>query len=97
MLWQRKACKLFFYEFGALLKEIQESYKAGAEASELNLLAPVYETGALALDGAGAVRPTEWVRDTVTQIIGSRYNQEKLTSFTTNFFEFATCAFGRHS
>jgi len=74
-----------FYEFGALLKEIQNSYNPVSRASEQQVLAPVYETEALVLDELGASKPTDWVRDTMMQIIGTRYNERRLTIFTTNY------------
>ncbi|MCA1642351.1 MAG: ATP-binding protein [Acidobacteria bacterium] len=51
-----------FYEFGALLKEIQESYNAPAQTSETKVLAPVYEAKVLVLDELGASKPTDWLR-----------------------------------
>ena len=74
-----------FYEFGALLKEIQNSYNPVSQTSELKVLASVYETELLVLDELGAVKPTDWVRDTMMQIIGTRYNDRRLTIFTTNY------------
>ncbi len=74
-----------FYEFGALLKGIQNSYNTVSRTSELEVLAPVYETEVLVLDELGAVKPTDWVRDTLRQIIGTRYNDRRLTIFTTNY------------
>jgi DNA replication protein DnaC len=82
-----KGIPCLFYEFGALLKEIQNSYNPVSQTSELKVLAPVYETEVLVLDELGAVKPTDWVRDTMMQIIGSRYNERKLTIFTTNYGE----------
>ena len=76
-----------FYEFGALLKEIQNSYNPVSQASELKVLAPVYETEVLVLDELGASKPTDWVRDTMMQIIGTRYNERRLTIFTTNYLD----------
>jgi DNA replication protein DnaC len=76
-----------FYEFGALLKEIQNSYNPVSQTSELNVLGPVYETEVLVLDELGAVKPTDWVRDTMMQIINTRYNDRKLTLFTTNYLD----------
>jgi DNA replication protein DnaC len=76
-----------FYEFGALLKKIQESYNARAQTSELKELAPVYEAEVLVLDELGASKPTDWVRDTMMQIINARYNDQKLTVFTTNYLD----------
>lgn len=74
-----------FYEFGALLKEIQNSYNPVSQVSELKVLAPVYETEVLVLDELGASKTTDWVRDTMMQIIGTRYNDQRLTIFTTNY------------
>ncbi|MBK7706194.1 MAG: ATP-binding protein [Acidobacteria bacterium] len=76
-----------FYEFGALLKEIQDSYNPSTQTSELKVLAPILETEILVLDEIGASKPTEWVRDTMAHIINSRYNDRKLTIFTTNYLD----------
>jgi DNA replication protein DnaC len=80
-----KGVPCLFYEFGALLKKIQESYNAHAQTSEMKVLAPVLETEVLVLDELGASKPTDWVRDTMMQIINARYNDRKLTLFTTNY------------
>ena len=74
-----------FCEFGSLLKEIQDSYNPISKSSELKVLAPIYETELLVLDELGATIPTDWVRDTMYQIINKRYNDRKLTIFTTNY------------
>ena len=74
-----------FCEFGSLLKEIQESYNPISKSSELKVLAPIYQTDVLVLDELGATSPTDWVRDTMYQIINKRYNDQKLTIFTTNY------------
>jgi DNA replication protein DnaC len=76
-----------FSEFGALLKEIQDSYNPISKSSELKVLAPIYQTDVLVLDELGATVPTDWVRDTMYQIINKRYNDNKLTIFTTNYFD----------
>jgi DNA replication protein DnaC len=82
-----KGIPCLFYEFGALLKEIQNSYNPVSQVSELKVLAPVYETEVLVLDELGASKPTDWVRDTMMQIIGTRYNERRLTIFTTNYLD----------
>jgi DNA replication protein DnaC len=74
-----------FYEFGTLLKEIQDSYNPNTKTSELAVLAPVLSTDVLVLDELGASKPTDWVLDTMTHIINSRYNEKKFTIFTTNY------------
>jgi DNA replication protein DnaC len=82
-----KGVACLFYEFGALLKEIQESYNSVSQTSELKVLAPVFKTEVLVLDELGAAKPTDWVRDTMMQIISARYNERKLTIFTTNYMD----------
>ena len=76
-----------FCEFGSLLKQIQDSYNPISQTSELRVLAPVYQAEVLVLDELGATIPTDWVRDTMYQIINKRYNDRKLTIFTTNYLD----------
>ena len=80
-----KGVRGLFYEFGALLKTIQDSYNPASDCTEAQVLAPVYEAEVLVLDELGASKPTDWVRDTMMQIINTRYNHERLTIFTSNF------------
>lgn len=82
-----KGVPCLFYEFGSLLKEIQDSYNKISQTSEMRLLAPVYQAEVLVLDELGASKPTDWVRDTMMNIIGTRYNDKKLTIFTTNYLD----------
>ncbi len=74
-----------FYEFGSLLKEIQDSYNPNTKASELTVLSPVLTADILVLDELGASKPTDWVRDTLGHIINTRYNHDLFTIFTTNY------------
>jgi len=76
-----------FYEFGSLLKEIQDSYNPNTKTSELSVLRPVLDADVLVLDELGASKPTDWVRDTMAHIINSRYNNKRLTIFTTNYLD----------
>ena len=76
-----------FCEFGSLLKQIQDSYNPISQTSELRVLAPVYQAEVLVLDELGSTVPTDWVRDTMYQIINKRYNDRKLTVFTTNYMD----------
>lgn len=80
-----KGASCLFCEYGSLLKEIQDSYNPVSRTSEMSVLAPVYEAEVLVLDELGVSKPTEWVLDTMTHIIGRRYNDKKLTIFTTNY------------
>ena len=74
-----------FYDYRELLKEIQNSYNPTVKTTELDVLRPVFETDVLVLDELGAVKPTEWVWDTVSLILNSRYNDNRTTIITTNF------------
>lgn len=80
-----KGFSCLFYEFGALLKEIQDSYNPKTQSSELGVLAQVFNSEVLVLDELGTSKPTDWVRDTMAHIINTRYNDKKLTIFTTNY------------
>ena len=79
--------KCLFYDFASLLKEIQDSYNSNTKTSELAVLSPVLNVDILVLDELGASKPTDWVRDTMAHIINSRYNDKKLTLFTTNYLD----------
>src|SRR5215510_10825044 len=82
-----KGVSCLFTEFGSLLKQIQDSYNPISKTSEMAVLAPIYQAEVLVLDELGATVPTDWVRDTMYQIINKRYNDEKLTIFTTNYLD----------
>lgn len=84
-LIQRYQVRGLFYQFGALLRRIQDSYNPVSKNSELTVLEPVFEADVLVLDELGASKPTDWVRDTMMQIINTRYNDKRLTIFTTNY------------
>ena len=84
-LINRYSVRGLFYQFGALLRQIQDSYNPVSQASELKVLEPVFEAEVLVLDELGASKPTDWVRDTMMQIINNRYNEKRLTIFTTNY------------
>ena len=81
-----------FYDFGSLLREIQSSYNPESPLSEVRVLAPVYGAEVLVLDELGASKPTDWVRDTMMQIVNARYNEKRLTIFTTNYLDDRRCA-----
>lgn len=86
-LIDKKGVTCLFYESGSLLKAIQDSYNPVSQTSEMRVLAPVYQAEVLVLDELGATVPTNWVRDTMYQIINTRYNNKKLTIFTTNYLD----------
>jgi len=74
-----------FCDYRELLKQIQNSYNDSVRATELQVLRPVFEAEVLLLDELGAVKPSEWVWDTVSLILNTRYNDNRTTIITTNF------------
>jgi DNA replication protein DnaC len=88
-----KGTPCVFYDYRDLLKQIQNSYNASVQVTELQVLKPVFETEVLVLDELGAVKPTEWVWDTVSLILNTRYNENRTTIITTNFSDQPAAAF----
>lgn len=84
-LMLNKGIPCLFYDYRELLKQIQNSYNASVQATEMEVLRPVFETEVLVLDELGAVKPTEWVWDTVSHILNTRYNDKRTTIITTNY------------
>ncbi len=84
-LIREKGIPCLFCDYRELLKQIQNSYNSSVQATEMEVLRPVFDTEVLVLDELGAVRSTEWVFDTVNYILNSRYNNNKTTLITTNF------------
>lgn len=76
-----------FYDFRDLLREIQASWNSISQTSEMDVLRPVLNAKVLVLDELGANKPTEWVRDTIAHIINCRYNDKKITIFTSNYLD----------
>ena len=80
-----KGIACLFYDYRELLKQIQNCYNDSVKATELEVLRPVFDTEILVLDELGAVKPTEWVWDTVSLILNTRYNDNRTTIITTNY------------
>jgi len=80
-----KGIPCLFYDYRELLKQIQNCYNDSVRATELEVLRPVFEVEVLVLDELGAVKPSEWVWDTVSLILNTRYNHSRTTIITTNF------------
>jgi DNA replication protein DnaC len=80
-----KRVSCLFCDYRELLKQIQNSYNDTVQTTELEVLRPVFETEVLVLDELGAVRPSEWIWDTLNLILNTRYNENLTTVFTTNF------------
>jgi len=84
-LVQERGAQGMFCDYRDLLKQVQNSYNKQVAATELEVLAPVMEAEVLVLDELGASKPSEWVWDTVAQILNTRYNERRTTIITTNF------------
>jgi len=81
----KSGIKGLFCEYTRLIRSIQDSYNPNTEATELSIIKPVLQTELLVMDELGALRPTQWIHDTITYIINNRYSNEKLTIFTSNY------------
>ncbi len=84
LILERGATGLF-YEYGDLLRTVQNTYSSGVAASELEVLRPIFETEVLVLDELGGLRPSEWAWDTVAYLLNTRYNDKRTTIITTNY------------
>jgi DNA replication protein DnaC len=84
-LVRNKGVPCLFCDYRELLKQIQNSYNPSVQTTEMEILRPVFDAEILVLDELGAVKPTEWVWDTVSLILNTRYNNKLTTIITTNF------------
>jgi DNA replication protein DnaC len=76
-----------FYDYRELLKEIQASYNAESQTTEMAVLEPVLTTELLVLDDLGSSKPSAWALETVGHILNSRYNDKRITIITTNYLD----------
>lgn len=84
----------YFCEYGALLREIQNSYRSDSEVSEVKLLDPILSVEVLVIDDLGCIKPSDWVRDTIGYILNTRYvegsrdlSHPRCTIITTNYLD----------
>jgi len=83
----KKGFHCLFCDYRDLLKQIQNSYNPSVQMTELDVLRPVFEAEVLLLDDLGAVKPSEWIWDTVSLILNTRYNEDRTTLITSNFLD----------
>jgi DNA replication protein DnaC len=74
-----------FWDFHELIREIRNSYNEETRTTEMQVLAPVIDTSILLLDDLGAWRMTDWMVDTLFNIINQRYLSKRATIITSNF------------
>lgn len=82
---QKTAVRGLFYDTRELLKTIRSTYDPVVRTSETSVLRPVMEAPFLVLDDLGAERPTDWVEETMNLIVNTRYNERRMTLFTSNY------------
>ncbi|HUZ05432.1 MAG TPA: ATP-binding protein [Acidobacteriaceae bacterium] len=95
-LVENKGAAGLFCDYRELLKEIQHSYNPQVATTELDILRPVFDAEVLVLDELGAVKPTDWVWDTVAHILNTRYNHKRTTIITTNYANLAPAMVEAH-
>jgi DNA replication protein DnaC len=78
-----------FYDFRDLIRNIQETFSGESGRSESDVISPVFNADVVLFDELGAKRPTAWVEETIYSIVNYRYNNKKLTLFTSNFQDVA--------
>ena len=74
-----------FCDYRELLKQITNSYNKDVSATELSVLKPLFDAEVLLIDEIGAVKPTDWIWDTVALLLNTRYNDRRTTILTTNY------------
>jgi DNA replication protein DnaC len=74
-----------FYDLSQLLRLIRSTYNPAVRTSESEVLQPVMQAELLVLDDLGREKTSEWVEETLNLIVNTRYNEKRLTLFTTNY------------
>jgi DNA replication protein DnaC len=74
-----------YYDTRGLLRDIRNTYNPTLNAVEMDVLRPVMEAELLVLDDLGAERLTDWVEETMSSIVNTRYNERRPTIFTSNY------------
>ena len=74
-----------FYDTRDLLRVIRSTYDPVNRTAEMDVLGPVMRTDVLVLDDLGAEKTSEWVEETMNLIVNTRYNERRLTIFTSNY------------
>jgi DNA replication protein DnaC len=82
---QSSGARGLFYDTRDLLRVIRSTYDASIRTTELEILRPVMTAELLVLDDLGAEKTSEWVEETMNLIVNTRYNERRLTIFTSNY------------
>lgn len=87
-----KPGKVLFCNFQDLIQQIHASFSSDGAPSKSELVEPLVDADLLVLDELGSQKPSSFVLEVLYSIINSRYNAERVTIFTTNFFDDRTAA-----
>ncbi len=82
---QSSGARGLFYDTRDLLRVIRSTYNPLVRTTELDILRPVMKADLLVLDDLGAEKTSEWVEETMNLIVNTRYNERRLTLFTSNY------------
>ena len=74
-----------YWDTRSLLNTIRSTYDPVTRTSAEDVIRPVIKAELLVFDDLGAERPTDWVEETMNFIVNTRYNDRRLTIFTTNY------------
>jgi len=77
--------RALFYDTRDLLRVIRSTYDPVVRTTELDVLRPVMQAELLVLDDLGAEKTSEWVEETLNLIVNTRYNERRVTIFTSNY------------
>jgi DNA replication protein DnaC len=82
---RRTGARGLYYDTRALLRDIRSTYNPVTHTAEMDVIRPVMEAELLVLDDLGAERLTDWVEETMSLIVNTRYNERRPTIFTSNY------------
>jgi DNA replication protein DnaC len=82
---QSSGARGLFYDTRDLLRVIRSTYDPSIRTTELEILRPVMRADLLVLDDLGAEKTSEWVEETMNLIVNTRYNERRVTIFTSNY------------
>lgn len=86
-LVEEKGARGVFYDTRELLRLIRSTYDPIVRQTELDVLRPVMTADVLVLDDLGAEKTSEWVDETLNLIVNTRYSEQRLTLFTSNYVD----------
>jgi DNA replication protein DnaC len=79
------SARALFYATRDLLRVIRSTYDPVVRTTEIEVLRPVMSADLLVLDDLGAEKTSEWVEETLNLIVNTRYNERRVTVFTSNY------------